>query len=1012
MLRRLLFVLLLVLLPPTSALALDPTKRITQYAHTAWRMQDGAFNSTPATIVQTPDGYIWIGTADGIVQFDGVRFVRWTPGNGQRLPTSEVFRLKTTRDGSVWISAVGSLSRWKEHTLTTFATGTRSGPDGLAEDSEGTLWLGRNGTQSENGPLCRVLTTGLQCVGSSDGIPSFNAMSVVADRNGAIWVGGDTLLVRWARGAPTVFRLPGLAGNAGMGGILALAASPEGTVWVGVGKAGLGLQRVIDGRLQAFDTPAFRGSSLVVTTLHVDREGSIWIGTFDRGVYRIYGERVDHFDRTNGLSGDSVTDLTEDREGNVWVVTAGGVDRFADTPVSSVSVAEGLCSTEASSVLASRDGSIWTGGDGALTRVRENSVTCFRSGHELPGTQVTSLFEDEAGRLWVGLDRGLWLYDRGRFQPITRQDGRPIGLVTGIAEDPEQRLWIAANGPPRMLMRVEGLSVREEVHEPSMPRRVAVDPTGGLWVGTVNGDLAHVRDGQAVVHPFEHPGGAVLTQLLPDADGSVLAATSYGLIGWRQGKALTLGEKNGLPCEQVYGITFDRRGDLWLYMNCALGVLKHADLQAWKQNPGISVTIRIFDALDGVRPTAASFVAAARSADGRLWFANTGVLQVINPERLVRNTTPPPVHIEQVVADRIAYEDQRAVRLPPLTRDLQIDYVGLSFVAPQKMRFRYRLDGRDETWQEPGSRRQAFYSDLRPGTYRFTVIASNNDGVWNEQGASLEIVIAPAWYQTRAFVLTGIMLGAVIVWAAYQLRMRQVARALTARFDARLVERTRMARDLHDTLLQTLQGTKMVADTALDRPDDAPTLVRALKQVSAWVGQASEEGRSAVNALRTSTTERNDLAEAFRRAIEDGHRRSTVSASITITGTAREMHPVVRDEIYRIGYEAIRNAYTHSHAAHLEIALSYGRDLTLRVADDGVGMEPSITERGKEGHFGLPGMRERASRIGATLSVTSTPGEGTAIVLTVPGRAIFRRTSSIRFVGKLRSVFSGTEETE
>ena len=886
MLRRLLFVLLLVLLQPTSALALDPTKRITQYAHTAWRMQDGAFNSTPVTIVQTPDGYIWIGTADGIVQFDGVRFVRWTPGNGQQLPTSEVLRLRTTRDGSVWINAPGSLSRWKARTLTTFATGTRYGPDGLAEDSDGTLWLGLNGTRNGSGSLCRVLAAGLQCVGASDGIPPFNAMAVVADRDGTIWAGGDTLLLRWARGAPTVFRLPGLAGNAGMAGIMALAASPEGTVWVGVGKAGpgLGLQRLVDGRWRAFDTPAFRGSSLVVTALHVDRAGSIWIGTYDRGVYRIYGERVDHFNRKNGLSGDSVSDLTEDREGNVWVVTADGVDRLADTPVTSVSVAEGLCSTEASSVLASRDGSIWTGGDGALTRVRDNSATCFRGGHELPGTQVTSLFEDHAGRLWVGLDRGLWVYDRGRFQPITRRDARPIGLVTGIAEDAEQRIWIAATGPPRMLMRVEGLSVREEVHEPPMPRRVAGDPTGGLWVGTVNGDLAHVRDGQAVVHRFEHPDSALLVQLLPDADGSVIAATTYGLIGWRDGKALTLSQKNGLPCEQVYAITFDRSGDLWLYMNCALGVLKKADLQAWKQNPGMSVTIRTLDALDGVRPTGAAFVAGARSTDGRLWFANGGALQVVDPERVARNTTPPPVHIEQVMADRIAYEARRPVRLPPLTRDLQIDYVGLSFVAPQKMRFRYRLDGRDEAWQEPGSRRQAFYSDLRPGTYRFSVIASNNDGVWNEQAASLEIVIAPAWYQTRASVLTGIIFGATIVWVAYRLRMRQVARALSARFDERLVERTRMARDLHDTLLQTLQGTKMVADTALDRPDDAPALVRALRQVSAWIGQASEEGRSAVNALRTSTTEGNDLAAAFRRAVEDGRRQSAISASIAVTG--------------------------------------------------------------------------------------------------------------------------------
>ncbi len=291
------------------------------------------------------------------------------------------------------------------------------------------------------------------------------------------------------------------------------------------------------------------------------------------------------------------------------------------------------------------------------------------------------------------------------------------------------------------------------------------------------------------------------------------------------------------------------------------------------------------------------------------------------------------------------------------------------------------------------------------------MIASNNDGIWNEQGASLEIVIAPAWYQTRAFVVTSIVLGAMIVWVAYRLRMRQVARALNVRFDARLVERTRMARDLHDTLLQTLQGTKMVADTALDRPDDAPALVRALKQVSTWIGQASEEGRSAVNALRTSTTEGNDLAEAFRRAIEDGRRQSAIGVSMAVTGSPREMHPVVRDEVYRIGYEAIRNAYSHSRATHLEIALSYGRDLILRVADDGVGMEPPTVEHGKKGHFGLPGMRERASRIGASLSVTSAPGAGTAVVVTVPGRAIFREVPT-PLAKRLWSKLSGTTDTE
>ena len=225
---------------------------------------------------------------------------------------------------------------------------------------------------------------------------------------------------------------------------------------------GLGLERLIRGRLQSFDTPLFHGSSLVVTSLYSDRKGALWVGTYDRGIYRIDGDLVEHFDRTNGLSGDWILGIAGDREGDLWVVTTQGVDRFAEAPVATVTVAEGLCSAEAGSVAASPDGSIWTGGDGGLTRIRDGGVKCFRSGRELPGSQVTSLFEDHAGRLWVGLDQGLWVYEGDRFRQITRPDARPIGLVTGIAEDTEQRIWIAAAGPPRILMRVEGLMVREE----------------------------------------------------------------------------------------------------------------------------------------------------------------------------------------------------------------------------------------------------------------------------------------------------------------------------------------------------------------------------------------------------------------------------------------------------------------------------------------------------------------------------------------------------------------------
>jgi signal transduction histidine kinase len=274
------------------------------------------------------------------------------------------------------------------------------------------------------------------------------------------------------------------------------------------------------------------------------------------------------------------------------------------------------------------------------------------------------------------------------------------------------------------------------------------------------------------------------------------------------------------------------------------------------------------------------------------------------------------------------------------------------------------------------------------------VTASNNDGVWNEHGAALDIVIAPAWYQTTSFLLLTIAISIVGIWALYQLRMRQVARALNARFDERLAERTRLARDLHDTLLQTVQGSKMVADSALSRPADADGMRRAMEQVSGWLGQASTEGRAAVIALRDSTRETNDLAQALDRAMEDCRRQGSLQASLSLSGRSREMHPVVRDEVYRIAYEAIRNACAHSGGTRLDVALTYADDLTIRVSDNGAGIDSAVAADGREGHFGLQGMRERAARIGARLTVVSSANSGTEIKVIVPGRVIFRRQAA------------------
>jgi signal transduction histidine kinase len=327
--------------------------------------------------------------------------------------------------------------------------------------------------------------------------------------------------------------------------------------------------------------------------------------------------------------------------------------------------------------------------------------------------------------------------------------------------------------------------------------------------------------------------------------------------------------------------------------------------------------------------------------------------------------------------------------LPARPANFKIAYTALSLSVPSRVRFRYKLEGIDSDWQEAGGRREAFYTRLAPGKYRFRVIACNNDGLWNEQGATLDFSIVPAWFQTIWFRALCIAAAMLMIWGVHRLRMRQIHKSLSARFDERLAERTRMARELHDTFLQTLQGSKLVAEDALEKSSDPIQMRRALEQLSVWLAQAVQEGRAALNSLRTSTMQKNDLAEAFRRATEECRLLSPIDVSFSVRGGSKEMHPIVRDEIYRVGYEAIRNACVHSRGSRLEVELKYGHDLAVQVRDNGVGIDPALAEQGKDGHFGLQGMRERVARIGGKLTVSSSPDPGTEITVIVPGSIVF-----------------------
>jgi signal transduction histidine kinase/ligand-binding sensor domain-containing protein len=968
-------------------------------------MQDGFFSGAPVTIAQTKDGYLWVGTESGLFRFDGVRFVPFTPPDGKKLPSSRIDTLFGGSDGSLWIGA-GGLSRWFNHELTNY-------PDYLGrvitilERRNGQVWFSRFQPFQEAGGLCQVIDSRTKCYGKAEGFPISSAIGTVEDNSGGLWSGDQSSVVHWRDGSSEIYKPRGLKANQSEG-VMALAAAPNGSVWVGIERAGpgLGLQQIVNGTMRPFITPEFDSSSLSVTALLIDRENSLWIGTATEGIYRLRGRTVDRYRSTDGLSSDTVRSFFEDHEGNVWVATARGIDSFHDLRVATFASREGFPTDEAFSVIASRNGTVWAGGSNSLIAFREGRVSTFR----VPGNQVTSLLDDHAGRLWVGVDNSLFVFEHRKFRQITKADNNPLGFAVGITEDINHEIWAETIGPPRTLFRIKNFKVQEEFRSPQMPaaRKLASAPDGSIWLGLLTGDLARYTRGKLDIFRFKRSESPTLdslvNELLVNPDGSVIGATGFGLIGWKDGRQQTLTVQNGLPCDDIHTLVLDTAGALWMSTKCGLIEIPRTEIQRWWEAPEAVLQVRTFNALDGAQPGLVPFQGSARSTDGQLWFANGVALQMINPAVLMRNPLPPPVHIEQVIADRKFYAPLDYLRLPPISRDLQIDYTALSFVIPQKVQFRYRLEGRDVDWQEPGTRRQAFYNDLPPGTYRFQVIASNNDAVWNDIGAALTFSVAPAWYQTIWFRLVCVVAACFVAWLIYQMRISQVRSAISARFDERLAERTRMARELHDTFLQTIQGSKMVADDALERSSDTSRMRRALEQLSVWLEQAAAEGRAALNSLRTSTTTRNDLAEAIRRATEDPLLAGHMAVSLSVVGDVREMHPIVRDEIYRIGYEAIRNAQSHSGGSRLDVELTYGHDLSLRVHDNGVGIDPTLSDHEKDGHFGIRGMRERAARIGGKLNVVGSSASGTEITVVVPGANSFVN-SSANPISRLQRLF-------
>jgi signal transduction histidine kinase/streptogramin lyase len=819
---------------------------------------------------------------------------------------------------------------------------------------------------------------------------------------GELWIGGYDGLCRWKAGSSSSCLTGGHKRPETFASLKGIATAHDGSVWAAIDQSrpGFQLQHFENGRWVARRFAGVEFNNADITTLFVDRDDGLWVGTAHHGIWRLRGSEIDHFGNTDGLSSDSIGRFYQDAEGTVWSVTSEGIDNFRDMRATSFSQREGLSAAGASSVLAARDGTVWIGNFEAIDAVRGKSTSAIRTGHGLPGQNVTTLFEDHEGRLWAGVDDGLWVYDGNLFRPVRRADGSPLGIVFSITEDLRHTIWVRA-GPN--LDRIDDLKLKSELtsQQISSAYILAANPQGGVLLGLVNGDLLKYENGQMQTLSGAGDNPRQVRDLLVESDGAVWGTTLDEVFRWKNGVRKSLTPRNGLPCDGIFALVQDNRDSLWLYSRCGLITIEKSQLTDWWNNPDHTLKYQLLDALDGVFPGLTSLKPqAVMSPDGRLWFVNGRILQMIDPRDSRGNVLPPPVHIEEIVADHNSYASQDHPRLPALSRDLEIDYTALSFVVPQKVHFRYLLEGHDADWQQPGSRRQAFYNDLRPGHYRFHVVACNNDGVWNEVGASIDFSIAPAYYQTAWFrgACAGVVL--ILLLAIYQLRLQQLRRQFNIGLEARVNERTRIARELHDTLLQSFHGLlfqlQAVRNLFPRRPEEA---VQALDGAIDRAAQAIAEGRDAIQGLRSASAVQKDLADLLTAIGQEmvgspDAGRDSPNFSVTVEGVPQAVSPILQDEVYRIAREVISNAFRHANAKQIEAEISYDdHQLRLRIRDDGKGMDPkALKEGGRAGHWGLPGIRERAKQIGAQLDFWSEAGAGTEFELTVPASVAFMRS--------------------
>ena len=850
--------------------ALDSARSVTQYGHTAWTRQEGRLPGGVFALTQTLDGRLWVGTEFGLFFFDGLTFSPFKPTSNEQLPSQVITALGAPPDGSLWIATRNVVSRWNGTAFQRYemTNGIRNVPvSAIRVDRGGNIWIGTVGFGS--GGLARIESARLHSYTADQGFNGGAVLSLYEDHSGNLWIGCVNGLYRWHDGGFQRYGENGPSINVG-----AIAENLDGSIIASYNDGAM-LKRLVGGILKDFPV-VNNGERLRARVLLFDRHGGLWIGTDGQGLIHHHSGRVERFSSQDGLSGSTVISLFEDREGNIWAGTERGLDRFRDVPVAMLTVREGLSEDTVSSVFPSKSGGVWIGTGKGLDRVQGNRIKTYDRKSGLPSESIGSVFEDRDGKLWVGSARGLAVRANDRFHVVDLPGSQKIRAIAAATEDRDGVLWFS--DLERGLISAQRGVIRKTVpwsrFENKQAVALAADPKKDeILLGFSQGGVARYRPDTPPrwYSAADGLGAGMVTDFLIDSQGVIWIATEGGLSRLNDGRIATLDSKNGLRCDRIHALVEDHDGGIWLNTPCGLQHLTRQDLAAWMTNPAVKLQPKIYSGSDGMHSRALRSGysrGGAISADGRIWFPATDGIAVVDPKNLHENRLPPPVTIEAIHVNDKIYAPKPKSRFGPNVRDLQIDYAAFSLTDADRNRFRYKLVEYDDAWRDALGRRQAFYSMLPPGTYRFLVVAANNDGVWSKNGAEFDFTVEPTLYQMLWFrVLTVITMSAMVVFL-WDRRLKLVKAKIRLLYEERMRERARIGRELHDTLLQNICGLGLQLEGWSKVIKDPSSAKEGLSELRRETEQWLHEARELIWDLRSDLNDGVSFAETLHQIAE------------------------------------------------------------------------------------------------------------------------------------------------